>query len=113
MRLGFVPSIVPSSSEETVYLVLDNIGAIGGVWREADVDQTDLESVISDLLSGQYNDPLRVVAFNAEDGTALDVSAAIAHELQRRADSAYEDLSHTIEDFVARHTGRECQLRLV
>jgi hypothetical protein len=31
-----------------------------------------------DLLDGQYNDPVRVVAFNADEGRSLDVSQEIA-----------------------------------
>jgi hypothetical protein len=30
----------------------------------ADVERTDLEAVIADLMSGQYNNPVTVVAFN-------------------------------------------------
>jgi hypothetical protein len=37
-----------------VYLVVDDLGPGGGVWREADVEPADLETVILDLLDGQY-----------------------------------------------------------
>jgi hypothetical protein len=32
---------------------------------EADVEHTDLETVITDLLDAQYGNPLCVIAFNA------------------------------------------------
>ena len=32
--------------------------------RETEVERTDLETVIADLMSGQFTDPIRVVAFN-------------------------------------------------
>jgi hypothetical protein len=56
------PSIVPKSEDETVYLVLDDLGQLGRIWLEADAETTDLETVILD--EGQYKDPVRVIAFN-------------------------------------------------
>ena len=46
------PSIVPDSDQNT-YPVLDDFGLNGRAWRETDVEATDLETVISNLLSGQ------------------------------------------------------------
>jgi hypothetical protein len=46
------------------YLVIDRFGRLGSVYRETEVQRADLETVIADLLSGQFNDPLRIVAFN-------------------------------------------------
>jgi hypothetical protein len=112
-RSNWTPSIVPSGDAETIYLVSDCYGhGLGCVWREAIVGATDLETVIGDLMSGQYSDPVRVVAFNIADRWAEDVSEGVAREIRRRADLAYEDLSSTIEDFVNRHAGRERQLAL-
>jgi hypothetical protein len=62
-----MPSIVPNDNDETVYLVADDIGRIGRAWREADYETTDLETVIQDLLTGQYSNPIRVVAFNTAE----------------------------------------------
>jgi len=45
------------------YLVVDDLGRLGTVWREADTEATDYETVFRDLLSGQYNNPVRVVSF--------------------------------------------------
>jgi len=42
------------------------------VWREADVESADLETVIIDLLDGQYRDPRRVVAFNTAETRSQD-----------------------------------------
>jgi hypothetical protein len=73
---------------------------------------TEVIHLIADLMSGQYNDPDRVIAFNTADDWAQDVSDDIAREIRRRADLAYEDLSSSIEDFVVQHAGRERQLAL-
>jgi hypothetical protein len=85
--LSIVP-IVPYGADQTVYLVVDNFGRLGTAYRETDVEWTDLETVITDLISGQFNDPVRVVAFNTVEHWAQDVSKDLALEIQSRcADS--------------------------
>jgi hypothetical protein len=64
---------------------VDDFGRNGRAYRETDVERTDLEAVIMDMLEGQYQNPVRVVAFNTE-GRSQDVSADIAQELRRRCD---------------------------
>ena len=97
----FSASIVPATPE-TVYLVEDNFGPkLGRVWRETDSAQCDRESTLQDLYTAQYNDPVRVVAFNTHEGWARDVSAEFAEELQRRADRERRTLEGTIAEFVA------------
>ena len=116
MRRSWTPSIVPNSHDETVYLVLDDFGRNGRAWRETDVERTDLETVIADLMSGQYANPVTVVAFNTAERWANDVSEDIAVEIQMRADQMYSDLSSTLDDFIERHAGRrdrQLALRLV
>jgi hypothetical protein len=61
---NWTPSIIPSGNDQTVYLVAEDFGKLGRAWREADYEGTDLETVIQDLLSGQYKNPIRVVAFS-------------------------------------------------
>ena len=65
--------IVPYGADQTVYLVVDGFGAHGIVYRETEIERADLETVITDLMSGQFNDPLRVVAFNTLEHWAQDV----------------------------------------
>jgi hypothetical protein len=79
-RTGWTPSIVPTVGDEMVYLVAEDFGQIGRAWREADYEATDLETVIQDLLTGQYRSPIRVVAFNTAERWSEDVSEDVAHE---------------------------------
>jgi len=111
-RTSWIPSIVPNGHDETVYLVIDDFGRAGLSFHETNLDRADLESVIADLMAGQYNDPNKVVAFNTAECWAEDVSEDVAREIRRCADMAYADLSSTVEDFVIRHAGRERQLIL-
>jgi hypothetical protein len=76
-RTGWTPSIVPNAADQTVYLVVDRFGRLGTAYRETDVVRTDLETTITDLMSWQFSDPVRVVAFNTpSDGrrTSQEIS---------------------------------------
>jgi len=58
-KSGWTPSIVPNGDDQNVYLMVDNLGRFGRVWREAEVDHPDLETVIHDLLAGEYSNPIQ------------------------------------------------------
>jgi hypothetical protein len=91
-RSSWTPSIVPNEDDQNVYLVADDFGRSGRAWREADVENTDLETVILDMLEGQYKNPVRVVAFNTSEKWSQDVSADVAYELRRRCDLQARDV---------------------
>ena len=94
-------NISPSGSDGTVYLVLDDFGRFGRAWRETDEGEADRQTVIANLLSGQYERPLRIVAFDAAEGWARDVTAEIAGEISERIyDDA--DLTPALRDFLDR-----------
>ena len=97
-----------------VYLVINNFGNLGTAFPEADVDKADLETLINDLMSGQYSDPVRVVAFNTAKGWSADASEDVAREILRRADLAGQELPSSIAAFVDRHLGpdKSRQVRL-
>jgi hypothetical protein len=61
---NWTPSIVPNY-DEIVCLVIDGLGQLGQAYREADVDAARFDTVIADLLDGQYADPLRVISFTS------------------------------------------------
>jgi hypothetical protein len=110
MRRNWTPSIVPSGYDQTVYIVVDDFGPLGRAYRETDVERSDLETTITDLMSGQYSDPVRVVAFNTVERWAEDVSEDVASEIMRRLDLAGGALPSSLETFVERHVGPERQL---
>ena len=112
----WAPSIIPGGEDQTVYLVLDDFGELGLSWRETDVDATDLQTVITDMLNGQYNDPVRVVGFNTVEGWARDVSEDVAEEIRRRCDLQMAEVPLSLQTFVERHENRDQRqltLRLV
>lgn len=77
------PSIVPHSAEQDTYLVLEDFGRLGRAWRETGEECTDRESLIRDLLAGEFK-PVRIVVFNTVEGWCRDVTVEIADELRRR-----------------------------
>jgi len=96
------PPIAPSDLEHATYLVLDDFGRIGRAWREAAEEAADRETVIRNLLAGEYNDPVRIVAFNTAEGWSRDVSVEIADELRQRFIKDHE-VSDTILQFLEAH----------
>ena len=78
MQFTLVPTPI---NERTVYLVLDDLGKRGRVWREIEEARANEEAIIDDILSGQYERPLRVVAFEIDDGWSHDVTKEIAAKL--------------------------------
>ncbi len=104
------PSLVPSF-DVTVHIVLDDFGQAGRAYRETDEERADLEEVVDNLLSGQFNNPLRVIAFNTAEGWSRDVSEDVAWELMRRVTKSGSPVATASRNFVAFHTGEEELLR--
>jgi hypothetical protein len=104
--------VVPYGADQTVYFVIDRFGKFSSVHRETEVERTDLESIITDLMSGRFNDPIRVVAFNTLEHWSEDVSNDIALEIQTRCDIEGVAVPEHIQDFVASFAGPTRQLAL-
>jgi hypothetical protein len=96
----WTPGAVPYGADQTMYLVIDCFRTRGSVYRETEIERTDLEGVIADLLSGQFNDPIRVVAFNTLEHWSKDVSSDIADEIQARCDLEGVNVPEHVRDFV-------------
>ena len=107
--IGWTPRTVPYGADQTAYLVVDRSGR-----RETEIERTDLETIMADLMSGQFNDPVRVVAFNTLEHWSEDISKQIADEIQTRCDIEGVAVPEHVSDFVASHTGpiRQLSLRL-
>jgi ATP dependent DNA ligase C terminal region len=70
-------------AHSTSSVPIDDFGRSGRAWRETDVEVTDLETVLLDVLEGQYKNPLRVVGFNTVEKWSEDVSADVAREIRQ------------------------------
>jgi hypothetical protein len=92
---------VPYGADETIYVVVDRSGRRDGLDRETEVERPDIETIVAELMSGQFNDPIRVIAFNTLEHWAKDISAEIAAEIRVRCDIEGEDIPEYIRDFAA------------
>jgi hypothetical protein len=108
------PSIVPLDRlDRDIYLVLEDFGARAGcAWRETDEQDTDRETVLRDLITGQYTYPVRIVAFNAIEGWGRDVTEDIADALADRAAREGLDLSPELEAFIHANASQPFALQL-
>ncbi len=87
-------------SDDTIYLVLQDFGSLGQAYRETDPSQADRQTVLANLLSGEYERAVRIVAFDTTRGWSGDVTAEIAGEALTHADQV--DLSPAAREFVER-----------
>jgi hypothetical protein len=78
------PSIAPHDGHQDIYIVLDDFGSLGRAWRETDEAGANRAALVRNLLDGQYENPVRIVAFNTTEGWSRDVTVDIADELRRR-----------------------------
>ena len=92
------PSIVPGG-EKAIYLVLDDFGRLGRAWRETDEAGTNHATLVRNLLDGQYENPVRIVAFNTAEGWSRDVTVDIADELRRRY-VEYDEVPKEVLEFM-------------
>jgi len=92
--------------------VVDDFGRNDRAYGEADVETTELETVIADLLDGQYQNPVRIVSFNTAESWSQDVSAEVAHELRHRCDLQMRDVPFFLQDFVDQYEGRYHDVQL-
>ncbi len=79
--------------------MLDDFGRTGRAWRETDEAATDRETLIRNLLSGEYKNPVRIVAFNTTEGWSRDVTGDIADELRRRY-VEYDEVPKSVLSFL-------------
>jgi hypothetical protein len=92
----------------TVYLVEEDFGQHARGFVKTDAAEADRETIIRNLISGQYSAPLRVIAFNTAEGWSRDASEDIANEVFDRAFDADEMLADGTKRFrSARDPGRE------
>jgi len=108
------PSIVPADRlDRDIYLVLEDFGARAGcAWRETDEADTDLETILQDIISGQYAYPLRIVCFNPVEGWSRDATADVADALAERAANTDAEITPALQDFINANVTRRFDLQL-
>jgi len=101
-----IPSIVPNDRlDKDFYLVLEDFKA-GPSFRETDEGVTYI-TLIDDLLTGQYDNVLRVVAFNPVEGWSRDASETVAEALETHIIAERREVSEGLRDFIEDQLGRK------
>jgi hypothetical protein len=95
-------SLVPDFGG-TVHVVLDDFGTAGWASRETDESDASFASVVNDLLTGQFSEPVRVVASNTAQGWSRDVSEDVARAVVKQAVESGLSPSDGARRFVARY----------
>jgi len=93
-------SIVPRASP-TIHLVIEDFGILGRAYRETDETHADAQTIVDNILRGDYSAPAQVIALNVEKGWARDVSAQIARALIAKTGS--DGMPEHARRFVERH----------
>ncbi|WP_439371553.1 hypothetical protein [Bradyrhizobium sp. DASA03120] len=105
------PSIIPNDRlDRDFYIVLEDFHD-GAAFRETD-EGIDLSTLIDDLLAGQYDRVLRVVAFNPVEGWSRDASEDVARELERHISSGGHAVSEALSDFIEAQLGRRVGVQI-
>jgi hypothetical protein len=103
------PSLAPS--HDPVHLVLCDYGKGGSAYVETPPVCTERE-VVENILSGEYDSPLEVVAFDIAEGWARDVSEDVAGRVVERARSQNRILTTGARLFVEKHLDEEVEPEL-
>jgi hypothetical protein len=85
--------------EQDIYLVLEDFGSLGRAWCETDEAGTNGATLVRNLLEGQYENPVRIVAFNIAEGWCRDVTVDIADEVRRRY-VEYDEVPESVLNFL-------------
>jgi hypothetical protein len=97
-------SLVPRTDDVDVYVVLDQLPS-GRVWREFDEELAKEPTVVEWIIEGQFEQPVRIVAFNSAEGWSRDVTEDIALKLLDLSRQG-RVLGAAAREFVERITGQ-------
>lgn len=107
------PFIIPRADrpDRDIYLVLEDFKD-RAAWRETGESDVDYDTLIADLLTGQFEAPLRVLACNPIEGWARDASEDVAREIERRLAALDREIGSGLQDFIEGQLGRKIGVQL-
>src|SRR5215813_539840 len=99
------PPLAPKLTDNvTIHIVLNDFGERGRAFLETDELVADEWTIISKIISGEYSNPVRVVAFNIAEGWSRDVTEDIAGAVIERGRTE-NHFSKIAKEFVERTLG--------
>jgi hypothetical protein len=90
-------------AEPDLHFVLCDFGRSGQAYVETDPTEADASTIVRNLLQGQYDRPVRVLALNVEEGWVRDVSEIIAAKVQDVAGREQQGLTAGTRAFIEAH----------
>ena len=102
------PPLAPKLTDDvTVHIVLNDFGE-KRAFLETDEAEADEWTIVSNILNGEYSNPVRVVAFNIAEGWSRDVTDDIARAVIERGRSE-NHFSKVAKEFVGRTLGESVE----
>jgi hypothetical protein len=99
--MSTAPTLVPDiPAAGPLHFVLCDFGNAGMAIVETDPAAADEATIISNMLSGQYEVPLAVIAVDLAAGTSRDVSAEAARKVELTAKIDQRTLTDGVQTFV-------------
>jgi hypothetical protein len=99
------PPLAPKLTDNvTIHILLNDFGELGRAFLETDETEADEWTIVSNIVSGEYSNPVRVVAFNIAEGWSRDVTEDIAQAVIERGHSE-NHFSEVAKQFVERTLG--------
>ncbi len=92
------PALAPAFEEPT-HVVLCDFGRQGLAYAETEPLTTE-QNIIQNMLHGQYDKPVQVVALRVSEGGARDVSEDSAHEVLERARAEEQSIPKGAREFI-------------
>jgi hypothetical protein len=108
-----VMSPAPFAPEQDLHFVLCDFGQSGQAYVETEPTQADASTIVRNLLDGQYNRPVRVLALSVEEGWVRDVSDVIATKVRDVAQRDEQVLTGGTCAFVEAHCDPTDQQQLL
>ncbi len=93
-----IPPVVPYGADQTIYLVVE---AFEPEAPARTTEREDIETIVTELLSGRYVDPIKVVAFNTLEHWSDDLSRDVAQEILCRCDIDGQEVPDYLEEFIS------------
>jgi hypothetical protein len=104
------PPLAPKLTDNvTIHIVLNDFGELGRAFLETDEAEADEWTIVSNIISGEYSNPVRVVAFNIAEGWSRDVTEDIAQAVIERGRSE-NHFSEVGKEFVERTLGATVEI---
>jgi len=106
------PPLAPGklTDDVTIHIVLNDFGEkLGRAFLETDEAEADEWTIVSKIISGEYSNPVRVVAFNVAEGWSRDVTEDIAQAvIERERSENY--FSKSAKEFIERTLGKSVEI---